>query len=121
MCVCLFYNGIGNAQHLGEEGHSIYNNINQVEFIYVKAYANILDVAKFKATLITNNPSVRLYYTITDDQCFYFLQWVQVKDLSTTDKQKMKLAQLSGSINCDGLMRFDFEKIIKTYRYLIVN
>lgn len=103
------------AQHIGEVGHSVYENINQVEFIYVKAYGNILDVAKFKAEQITERPSIQLYYTIADDQCKYFLQWIRIKDLYTTDKQKLELAQQQSGINCNGLIRFDFKKIMNLY------
>ena len=104
-----------SAQHVGEVGHSIYEHINQVEFIYLEAYGNILDVAKVQAENITEKPSIQLYYTIADEQCKYFLQWIQIKDLSTTDKQRLNMAQRMSGVNCNGLMRFDFKKIMKIY------
>jgi hypothetical protein len=103
------------SAQIGKVGVSIYKNINQVEFIYLKAYGNILDVAKMKAEEITDRPEIQLYYEIADEQCYYFLQWVRIKDLSTTDKRKMDNAIAMGGVNCNGLMRFDFKKIMTVY------
>lgn len=113
--LCLLSVGIVSAQHVGEVGHSSYKYINLVEFIYTNAYSNIIDVSEKLAYKRSSRPSIQLYYAIVNDQCMYFLQWIQLKELDDTDKQKLAKALDSSYVNCNGLARVDFSKMMKLY------